>query len=188
MSFFSCGLLFFSLECFVFSLLEQKRSSQEKSGGECTSGSMSAVAIVAETTEKMLSSASHTTNSGAQVVCSMSCCVAPKQDGSHVSRLLEVLECALWLLLWQRRSFFGSLKSDVVQMYPMLQAIGLVRFFFLFRPSVVGSESKQPCFLVRQSRLASGNLTKPAAVTPLHSAFYSTGCCRLAKATEQEND
>ena len=101
-----------------------------------------------------------------------------KKEASHVPRLREVLECAVWLLLWQRRSFFGSLRSDVVQMYPLLQAIGLVRFF---RPSVAGSKSKQPCFLMRQSRLACGNLTKPAAVRPLHSALAPQGAAALRR-------
>ena len=50
-----------------------------------------------------------------------------------------------------------------------------------FRRMIVGSESKQPCFLMRQSRLACGILTKPAAVTPLHAAFTLQGAAAVRR-------
>ena len=57
-------------------------------------------------------------------------CGSEKGGTSHVPRLRQVLERALRLLLWQRRSFLGSFKSDVVQMYPLLQATRVVGVFF----------------------------------------------------------
>ena len=149
---------------------------------------MSAVTIVAELPETMLSSASNTTNSGALVICSISCCVAPKQDASHVTRLREVLECALRVFLWQRRSFFWFLqigRGADVSTAPSDRSGP-----FFFGPSVVGSKSKQPCFLMRQSRLACGMQQFDEAHSNEATSCRpcSTGCCRLAKATEQEYD
>ena len=161
--------------------LEQKRNSLSKPGGECTSGSMSAAVIVAETHQRKCSRRPPIRqNSGAQVMWSTSCCGTAKKEASRVPRLREVLERALWLLLWQRRSLFRSVKSDVVQMYPLLQAIRVVGVFF-FRRMIFGSKSKQPCFLVRQSRLACDNLTKPAAVRPLHAARAPQGAAAVRR-------
>ena len=81
--------------------------------------------------EKMLSSGSNTTKlwRTGDVIDKL-LCGSEKGGTSHVPRLRQVLERALRLLLWQRRSFLGSFKSDVVQMYPLRQATRVVGVFF----------------------------------------------------------
>ena len=111
---------------------------------------------------------------------------AAKKVANHVSRLSEVLDCALWLLFFGNVGrFFGSLRSDVVQMYLLLQAVGLVRFFSDTR----SLGPKKAAVLLDETittRVRQFDEARSSQATSCRPG--STGCCRLAKATEQEND
>ena len=50
-----------------------------------------------------------------------------KKKEHHESRQRWVLDCALWLLHWWRRSLSDLPRADVLQVYPLFKAIGLIR-------------------------------------------------------------
>ena len=111
---------------------------------------------------------------------------AAKKVANHVSRLSEVLDCASWLLFWQCRPFLWFPQIGRGTDVSTAPGGRIGPFFF--------SDTRSFCPKKAAVLLDETITTRVRQFDEAHSSQAtscrpgSTGCCRLAKATEQEYD
>ena len=109
---------------------------------------------------------------------STSCCVAAKKEGRVTSHVcVRFLSALLWLLRQRRSFFFFSPGRGADVSTAPGDRIGP----FFSDPQLLGLNRSSRASWWGQSRLACGNLTKPAGVRPFHSARAPQGAAALRR-------